>query len=147
MDERRSHSALFQGLIKITGQKMGDKKYFYKATIEKVYDGDTFTKVTIDLGWNVLIKTKIRLAGINCPEIRTKDKNEKELGLKAKEFTKNFVEDKEVLVHTIKTGKFGRILCEVFVNGKSLNKALVKVGLAREYFGGKRTSWFNEKGE
>ena len=61
MNEYRSHSLLFQGLIKLTGQKMSDKKYFYKATIEKVYDGDTFTKVTIDLGWNVLIKYK-RLA-------------------------------------------------------------------------------------
>ena len=146
MNEHRSHSVLFQESIKLTGQKMGDKKYFYKATILRVIDGDTLD-CFLDVGFDIQLKQRLRLAGINTPESRIKDKREKELGLEAKEFTKNFVKDKETLIHTIKKGKFGRLLCEVFVNGKSLNKALVKAGLAREYFGGKRTSWFHKKGE
>ena len=124
---------------------MTDKKYFYKATILKVVDGDTLDCL-LDVGFNILLKQRLRLAGINTPECRTRDLREKELGLKAKEFTGDFVKEKEVLIHTIKKGKFGRMLCEVFVNGKSLNKALVKAGLAREYFGGKRLKWFSKKG-
>lgn len=139
-DVFRLHSMLSQKLI---GEKeMTDKRYFYKATILRVIDGDTLDCL-LDVGFDILIKQRLRLSGINTPESRTRDKREKELGLEAKQFTQDFVsEGEKILIHTIKKGKFGRLLCEVFVGGKSLNKALIKAGLAREYHGGKRTGWF-----
>lgn len=118
------------------------EKYFYDAKVLKVTDGDTLD-VMIDVGFNIFTKCRLRLDGINTPESRTKDLREKALGLKAKEFTKNFLKDGICQVHTVKKGKFGRYLSEVFVDAKLLNKALIKAGLAREYHGEKRKGWFD----
>ena len=116
--------------------------YEYRATIRRVVDGDT-VDVTLDLGFNILYNSRIRLLGINTPESRTRDLQEKKLGLAAKERVKELCPvGSKVMLKTTKDGrgKFGRILGEIFVEGvvQSLNQLLVEEGHAVEYFGGKK---------
>lgn len=117
------------------------KKYFYDAKVLKISDGDT-CDVLVDLGFNVFHKCKLRLDGINTPESRTKNLREKKLGLEAKAFTQRFLKDMHCQIRVRKKGKFGRWLAEVFVNNRSLNKALLNAGLAKVYHGEKRKGWF-----
>jgi micrococcal nuclease len=110
--------------------------YEYKATIRRVVDGDT-VDVTLDLGFDILYNNRIRLLGIDTPEIRTRDLEEKALGLAAKDRVKELCPvGSTVILKTTKDdrGKFGRILGEIFVEGQSLNKMLVDEGLAERYY-------------
>ena len=105
-----------------------------------VVDGDTID-VDIDLGFNVSYSQRVRLAGIDTPESRTKDKFEKSLGLEAKEYVKTKLKDATDIV--IKTElpdsseKYGRILGWLFVNGdtKSINEQMIEDGYAWSYMG------------
>lgn len=112
--------------------------YTYKAKLIKVIDGDTID-AEIDLGFGVFLKQRIRLYGINTPETRTKDLDEKELGLKAKDRLIELLPN-EFIVETIlnKRGKYGRVLGNVMfetLNGEiiNVNKLLVEEGHAVEY--------------
>ena len=114
--------------------------YEYKATIRRVVDGDT-VDVTLDLGFDILYNNRIRLLGIDAPESRTRDLEEKALGLAAKDRVKELCPvGSTVILKTTKDdrGKFGRILGEIFVEEQSVNKLLVEEGHAVEYFGGKK---------
>ena len=105
----------------------------------------------VDLGFNVHTKIRVRLYGVNTPESRTKDLKEKELGLKAKEFTKDWLTNhKWVFVNTIpdKNDKYGRILARIYssedINNPAtacLNKDIIQSGFAREYFGIGDKTW------
>jgi micrococcal nuclease len=90
--------------------------YEYRVKIIKVVDGDT-VDVDIDLGFGVwLNKQRIRLYGIDAPESRTRDLDEKRYGLKAKEWLKERLSDGAVLKTRLdKKGKYGRILGEFLV--------------------------------
>jgi len=111
----------------------------YSAKVLEVIDGDTID-VSIDLGFNVLHTIRVRLYGINTPETRTKNKEEKQKGLKAKERLKELIEGKIVTIKTQKddTEKFGRYLGIIFLNNNNINETLISEGHAIEYFGGKR---------
>lgn len=111
----------------------------YSAKVLEVIDGDTID-VSIDLGFNVLHTIRVRLYGINTPETRTKNKEEKQRGLKAKERLKELIEGKIVIIKTQKddTEKFGRYLGIVFLDNSNINQTLISEGHATEYFGGKR---------
>jgi len=116
--------------------------YEYRATIRRVVDGDT-VDVTLDLGFNILYNSRIRLLGIDTPESRTRDLEEKARGLAAKDRVKELCPvGSSVTLKTTKDGrgKFGRILGEIFVSGivQSINQLLVEEGHAVEYFGGKK---------
>ena len=120
--------------------------YEYKVIIDRWVDGDT-VDVDIDLGFDVILKKqRVRLHGIDAWESRTRDLEEKEKGLAAKEFCKNFCKEGEPAILKTKTydasGKYGRILGEIWSTGefgdKSLNDYLIEQGHAKEYFGGKR---------
>ncbi len=114
--------------------------YEYKAIIRRVVDGDT-VDVTLDLGFDILYNNRIRLLGIDAPESRTRDLEEKALGLAAKDRVKELCPvGSTVILRTTKDGKgkFGRILGEIFVEEQSVNKLLVEEGHAVEYFGGKK---------
>lgn len=108
--------------------------------ITSVVDGDTID-VDIDLGFNVSFSQRVRLAGIDTPESRTKDKFEKSLGLEAKEYLKTKLKDAELVV--IKTEKpdssekYGRILGWLYVNGDtvSVNDHMIEDGYAWGYLG------------
>lgn len=117
--------------------------YTYQATIERVVDGDTLD-VLIDLGFDIHIRQRLRLYGINTPESRTKDLQEKARGLATKAFVHDWsLTNNKVYVKTIKdaTEKYGRILAYVYPDVEmrlSLNEQLVDAGHAVPYFGGKR---------
>ena len=118
--------------------------YHYKAKVISVYDGDTVT-LMIDQGMKHFARVKVRLVGINTPEIRTTDLEEKKRGYLAKNFLKDLIEGKTVVVHTVKKGKFGRWLGVLWLYeedmtelGQSLNDLMIQEGHAVAYNGGKR---------
>ena len=118
--------------------KLGDKTDFsYRVKkVTKVVDGDTID-VILDMGFNILFEQRVRLFGIDTPESRTRDKVEKKYGLLAKEFLKSHLKGK-IVIKTHKdseTGKFGRILGEIFVDGININELMCKKGHAVEYHG------------
>jgi len=107
--------------------------------IKRVVDGDTLD-VVFDLGFKIFTQQRVRLARIDTPELRSKDQQEREKAHKAK----NYVEDKlkeykELKVVTYKTGKFGRFLVDVFIDGKNLNNELIEKGLAKFYVSKRRS--------
>jgi micrococcal nuclease len=113
--------------------------YQYKAEVKKVVDGDTFD-ILIDLGFDTYRHGRVRLYGINTPETRTKNLEEKKMGLAAKEFADPWIKksNNKVKIETIldKNEKYGRILARVWnEDGECLNTEIVNVGLAKEYFG------------
>ena len=113
----------------------------YKAKIRRWVDGDT-VDVTLDLGFDILYNNRIRLLGIDTPESRTRDLEEKKLGLAAKDRVKELCPvGSTVTVKTTKDGrgKFGRILGEIYVGDVNVNKLLIEEGHAVEYFGGKKS--------
>ena len=120
--------------------------YEYKAKLIKVVDGDTVDAM-IDCGFSVFRKERIRLRGINAPESRTRDKEEKKLGLAAKARLKELLKGQDVELHCEKEkGKFGRVsgvlwVCARPTVKRDLNKQMVSEGHAREYTGGKRLPW------
>ena len=125
--------------------------YEYKAIVDRVVDGDTI-KCTIDLGFSTWKKVTVRMEGINTPESRTRDLEEKERGLAAKARLKEIIEynNNHCILKVSGLGKYGRALATVFVNNLSpvstdssitlvdVNKQLIKEGHAVEYDGGKR---------
>jgi len=114
-------------------------EYFVRE-VKNVVDGDTID-VLIDLGFDILFESRVRLAGIDTPESRTTDKAEKVLGLEAKEYLKKQLKDaKSVVIRTEKmdsSEKYGRILGWVYVNGESdsVNNKMIKDGYAWGYLG------------
>jgi len=114
-------------------------EYFVKE-VKNVVDGDTID-VVIDLGFDILFASRVRLAGIDTPESRTTDKAEKALGLEAKEYLKKQLKDaKSVIIRTEKmdsSEKYGRILGWVYANGESesLNNKMINDGYAWGYLG------------
>ena len=113
---------------------------YYVRKVETVVDGDTID-VLIDLGFDILFQSRVRLAGIDTPESRTKDLAEKALGLEAKEYLKKALKDaKSVVIKTEKmdsSEKYGRILGWVYVNGDtvSINDKMINDGYAWGYLG------------
>ena len=108
--------------------------YEYRAYVRKVYDGDTIT-VDIDLGFGVVLKNqKLRLTGINTPEVRGKQRQE---GLKVRDLVRSRIANKWVVIKTEKDkrGKYGRWLATVFEPSveESVNKWLLNEGHAVEY--------------
>ena len=113
----------------------------YNATVTKVVDGDTIDAM-VDLGFGTWKKVRIRMHGINAPESRTRDLEEKKKGLAAKARLIEMLEENknEFILVSHGVGKFGRCLGEIFLNKKenSINKQLIWEGHGTEYFGGKR---------
>jgi len=122
---------------------MSIKLYHYKAEVLSVYDGDTVT-LMIDQGMKHFARVKVRMIGIDTPEIRTKDLEEKKRGYEAKDYLKSRIEGKTIIVQTLKKGKFGRWLGVMWEYtdadelGESLNDEMIRMGHAKAYDGGKR---------
>jgi len=115
----------------------GVQKY---ARIIKVYDGDTCTLI---FRWKKQdIKCSCRIIGIDTPEIKTSNPQEKELGLKAKDFLESMILEKVLKVHFLKNDKYGRPLVEIFLhNGQSISNLMISGGYAKLYFGGTKSKW------
>jgi micrococcal nuclease len=116
--------------------------YYYNCTVVKIVDGDTID-VDIDLGFSVTLKKqRLRLAGIDTPESRTRNKAEKVLGLAAKERVIELVGgvSGKILIQSLGTGKYGRILAiPLTLDGVNICATLINEGHAVEYWGGKKT--------
>jgi|TARA_A100000172_G_scaffold39181_1_gene23884 endonuclease YncB( thermonuclease family) len=123
--------------------------YEYKIkSVDHLVDGDTFD-CTVDLGFNISHKIRVRMYGINTPESRTRDLEEKARGLASKErlhtlLSSGFLDDNGLVLVTNKKGKYGRYLGTVYRQRKSgeeqlnINQQLIEEGFAVEYYGGKR---------
>ena len=123
--------------------------YIYRIkSVHKVVDGDTID-ADIDLGFDISLTKRIRLAGIDTPESRTKDEYEKKLGLQAKDWLKNRLQfAKDIIIKTElpdSTEKYGRIIGHLFINGEevSLNNQMIAEGYAWEYDGGTKQKDFS----
>jgi len=121
---------------------------YYVRKVENVVDGDTID-VLIDLGFDILFSSRVRLAGIDTPESRTKDLREKALGLESKEYLKKALKDaKSVVIKTEKmdsSEKYGRILGWIYVNDDtvSLNDMMINDGYAWGYLGDTKVKDFD----
>ena len=126
---------------------------FRVVSIDKVLDGDTID-VTIDLGFDLFKKERVRIAGVDTPEKRTRDLEEKELGLHATDWMKKHLEDtingdEELTIRTELVGgmgKYGRLLGWLYVGEDtvSLNEQMITEGYAWEYDGGTKQKNFEE---
>jgi micrococcal nuclease len=110
--------------------------YEYNCEILRVVDGDT-VDVSIDLGFDISYKSRVRLYGIDTPESRTRDKDEKARGLMSKEYLIDELSKGQVVIktHKDKKGKFGRVLGEMYVGDSNVNMMMVDDFLAVEYKG------------
>ena len=112
--------------------------YEYNCKVERVVDGDT-VDVVLDLGFNILHKCRVRLYGIDTPESRTRNLDEKVRGKMASAFLKKAIEEGEKVCIQTKLkdsrGKFGRVLGDVVVDGVNINQSMVDNHHAVKYFG------------
>lgn len=109
--------------------------YEYRATVVSVYDGDTVT-VDIDLGFGIVLKKqKLRLYGLNTPEVRG---TEKEEGKKVRDLVREKILDKQVIIKTYKDkkGKYGRWLAEIIHEKENINEWLLTEGYAEPFMKG-----------
>ena len=126
---------------------------FRVVSIDKVLDGDTID-VTIDLGFDLYKKERVRVAGVDTPEKRTRDLEEKSLGLDATYWLKKKLEDTisgedELTIRTELVGgmgKYGRLLGWLYIGEDtvSLNEQMITEGYAWEYDGGTKKKDFEE---
>lgn len=112
-------------------------EYIYKVVVTRVIDGDT-VDVEIDLGFDLKLNKRVRLHGINTPEVRTRDKEEKARGYAAKERLEAILKDNDntVYLQSVDKGKYGRcvgILFEQDFHDESINDRLLMEGHAVEY--------------
>ena len=114
--------------------------YEYKCKVKRVVDGDTMD-VILDLGFSVHHAVRVRMAGIDTPESRTRDKDEKARGKLSKAFLKESIKGRKIILKTkIKDakGKFGRVIAEVwaeFEEGslRNINEIMIKECYAVKY--------------
>jgi micrococcal nuclease len=122
---------------------------YYVKSVNKIVDGDTID-VVIDLGFDISFTSRVRLAGIDTPESRTKDLAEKALGLESKKYLADRIKAaKNVVIRTEKINsseKFGRILGWLYLDGESssINHEMIEKGYAWGYLGDTKVKDFDE---
>lgn len=113
-----------------------------------VYDGDTIT-IACNMYWDkyTAYKFNVRLAGIDTPEIRTRDSNQKKVAIIAKKFLESLILNKKIILNDVKYDKYGRILANIYLPGNedtSISNLLIQKRLAVVYDGGTKitpTNW------
>ena len=112
--------------------------YEYVCKVTRVVDGDTVDCI-LDLGFSILHKCRVRLFGIDTPESRTRDKDEKVRGKLAAKFLKDAIDNgKKVILRTKlkdSKGKYGRVLGEIIVDDININVSMIENYLAVAYHG------------
>ena len=114
---------------------MSDFKYEFKILQFRVIDGDSVEAV-LDLGLALTSKEVIRMIGVDAPEVRTKNLEEKQAGFLAKQWLIDKMEAATLLVCDsvdFRRGKYGRVLGSVIADGVNLNTLMISEGLAKEY--------------
>jgi micrococcal nuclease len=123
------------------------EKYIYRAKLVRVVDGDTIDAL-IDVGFDIWFKKRIRYKGVDTWESRTRNLEEKKLGIAAKERNKELLESVSskpgyFRLKSYGVGKYGRVLGEIFIQDKdgktyNVNETLISEGHAYVYEGGKK---------
>lgn len=111
---------------------MVKQNYVYNAKVTNVVDGDT-VDATVDLGFNVFIKVRFRLNGINSAELKDADPIKRELANRAKTRITELIKDRDVVIETRKIDKYGRYLADIYVDSLDVNQQLISEGLAVPY--------------
>ena len=121
--------------------------YEYFCKIQRVVDGDT-VDISVNLGFDIWHNARVRMMGIDTPESRTRNLEEKALGLASRARLKELLKGQKVRLECSKEGKgkFGRILADVHTidkegNDVNVNNQLIEEGHARPYYGGKKVPW------
>ncbi len=110
------------------------------ARVVSVYDGDTMT-VDAEPWPSLTARTKVRVAGVDTPEIRGKCQAEKDQAIRARDFVRATV-GAAVQLTNVRLGKYaGRVVADVWVNGRKLSDLLIAENLGRPYHGGRREGW------
>jgi micrococcal nuclease len=110
-------------------------QYTYKGEVVYVVDGDTID-VVIDLGFRVSIQQRVRLLGVNAPELHSSSMEERVDAIRAREWVFNHLQDKEVVLIShkpISVDKYGRYLAQVWIGDLNVNAELLKLNLVKEY--------------
>jgi len=108
----------------------------------KVYDGDTITIVSkLPYDGSPLYRFSVRLAGIDCAEIKGKTEKEKVLAQEAKNALQSLILHKVVALKNLKTEKYGRILADVYIGELHVNQWLLDKKYAVKYLGGTKSDW------
>jgi micrococcal nuclease len=111
----------------------------FDGKIVKVYDGDTITAVF--KFHDKYYKWSCRLDGIDCPEMKSSDKEEKNRAIKARDFLHEKIFGKIVKLNCGNFDKYGRLLCEIFIDDVKVNDLMIKEGHAVSYDGGTKAKW------
>jgi len=108
--------------------------YRYNAKLIRVIDGDTVDAL-VDLGFDVWVKKRIRLYGIDTPETRTRDLEEKKAGIAAQQRLDELMDDCGgiFVLESHGVGKYGRCLGTIYIDSHNINMLLLSEGLAKEY--------------
>ena len=108
--------------------------YEYNATLDRVIDGDTVDAM-IDLGFDTWVHKRIRLQGIDAPETRTRDLDEKAQGFVTKDRLTDLLEaaDGVFVLQSHGVGKYGRCLGTIVIENENINELLIREGLAEVY--------------
>jgi micrococcal nuclease len=124
------------------------KRFYYEARVTEVVDGDTIG-VTIDLGLNNLYRTRLRLNGIDTPEVwRPSTKLEKIAGDLVAKHLSDLILDKDIIIKTEKNSKYGEYLADLFfteADEVSINRLFLQEEIARFYIGDKKIPWTEEQ--
>lgn len=114
------------------------QEYRYKCRVINVVDGDTVDAI-VDLGFSVFTKARLRLSGVDTPELHSKSEDSRILAKKAKEFLATHLLDRDALLETQTKDKYGRYLGVFYTeDGLDVNKMLIDEGYAISYGGGKK---------
>ena len=120
-----------------------ENQVFEDVSVASVYDGDTF-KINLNCSLAVYCeKVPVRVRGVDTPEIKGKTEREKKLAQQAKEFTKQFLDDKPITLSSCGRDKYFRLLCDVTNgSGENLAKSLIKKKLGYSYQGGTKSKQY-----
>ena len=129
--------------------KFSLKGYKTYAKCVSVYDGDTIHVVFKMPNHNECYKWVIRVNGVDTPELRTRNKYEKQLGYKARDFLSSLILDKIIILECLDFDKYGRLLGEIYNEGneKSISIQMIEQGHAKAYDGGTKTKWLEPVAE
>lgn len=111
---------------------MFKQNYVYNAKVINIVDGDT-VDVNVDLGFNIFFKVRLRLNGINTPELKESDPVKREMANKAKARVAELIKDRDVIIESRKMDKYGRYLADIYVDSLHVNQQLISEGLAVSY--------------
>ena len=110
-----------------------------KGVVIKVYDGDTITIASkLPYKESPIYRFSVRLSGIDCPEIKGRDENERTIAELAKKELSNLIMNKVVILENVKTEKYGRVLADVYIDNINLSNYMIEKGLAVPYDGTKK---------